>query len=285
MKINDDTGLILAPPLERIKRFYDTGSPYYLEVFGQHLHDGYYLTGKESRTEAQENLIKFLVEKANIQPRAKILDVGCGMGGSSIWLAKNLGAKTIGITISPMQIEIARQLAREEKTDSVFLLMNAEEMDFPGSFDVIWLVAAVNHFRNQRNFFNLAAKYLEKRGKLILFDWMIDEGAGNIEDDRDIRLILEGMFLSSLHSKNNYFDWLKENGYRIIFVEDITEYTLKTWEEAISLIKEPGILKLAFEIAKKEGKGVFTFLKSIRAMKQAMRKGKMRSMIIIGEKI
>ena len=88
---------------EKVQRFYDLGSPYYYEIYGEHIHDGYYVTGRESKEEAQENLIRLLVEKARIKRGARILDVGCGMGGSSIWLAENLGAVTVGITISPVQ--------------------------------------------------------------------------------------------------------------------------------------------------------------------------------------
>ena len=50
---------------EKIRKFYDLGSPLYFEVYGQHIHDGYYVTGKETKQEAQENLTKLLVEKAS----------------------------------------------------------------------------------------------------------------------------------------------------------------------------------------------------------------------------
>ena len=80
-----------CPIKESIRRFYDIGSGYYSEIYGKHIHDGYYITGRESRAEAQENLIRYLVEKAGIPRCAGVLDVGCGTGGSSIWLARNLG--------------------------------------------------------------------------------------------------------------------------------------------------------------------------------------------------
>lgn len=137
---------------EKIQRFYDLGSPYYLSVYGEHIHDGYYVTGKESRKEAQDNLVSLLAEKAKIKRGARILDVGCGVGGSSIWMAKNLEAATLGITISPVQIEIARRLAAEQKVNSRFLLMDAEEMSFNQSFDVIWVIAALSHFHNPEGF-------------------------------------------------------------------------------------------------------------------------------------
>ena len=64
---------------EKVRRFYDAGSPDYLAVFGENIHDGYYITGRESREQAQENLIKLLVEKAQIRQGSRILDVGCGI--------------------------------------------------------------------------------------------------------------------------------------------------------------------------------------------------------------
>jgi tocopherol O-methyltransferase len=129
---------LAAPSLkEKISRFYDLGSPYYLKVFGRHIHDGYYITGQETREEAQENLIKFLVAKAKIKTGSTILDVGSGMGGSSIWLAKNLGARTTGITISSVQLDIARQLARRQNVNSQFLLMDAENIEFR-TLSIIW---------------------------------------------------------------------------------------------------------------------------------------------------
>lgn len=270
---------------EKVGRFYDIGSPYYLEVFGRHIHDGYYITGKESKGEAQENLIRLLVEKARIQKGSKILDVGCGIGGSSVWLAKNLDALTIGITISPVQLEMAQKLAEEQNAGSTFLLMNAEEMEFPGPFDVVWLVAALTHFKNQENFFKLASQYLVKNGKFIIFDWTVDEDIKEMENDRDIRLVMEGMVLAHLYSNNTYLKWLIENGYRIIYSEDITPHTIKTWDVALSLIKEPAIWEWAYKIAREEGKEVFAFLKSLRAMKLAMQKGKIKASAIIAEKI
>jgi tocopherol O-methyltransferase len=283
------TGLlreITAPPIgKKVARFYDIGSPYYLEFYGKHIHDGYYITGRESREEAQENLIKFLVEKAGIKKGSRILDVGCGIGGSSIWLAKNLGAQTTGITISPVQLEMANKMALEEVANSSFLLMNAEEMDFPETFDVLWLVAALTHFQNQENFFTLAAKFLNKDGKFIFFDWTVDEAIEEAANDRTVQSVIEGMVLSQLHSNNTYLKWLIEAGFRIAYSEDITDHTLRTWDVALKLLKEPALYKLAYKLARKEGAEVLGFLKSLRAMRKAMKEGKVKSTAIAAEKI
>jgi tocopherol O-methyltransferase len=270
---------------EKVSNFYDLGSPLYLEVYGKHIHDGYYITGKETKQEAQENLTKLLIEKTGIQKGAKILDVGCGVGGSSIWLAEKYGATTVGITISPVQVDIARKLVKEKGVDSTFILMNAEEMHFDETFDVIWLLAAATHFRDQQKFIKLATKSLNKGGKFIIFDWMLDEHVTDPLNDQYIQTVADKMLLSTLYSLNTYLKWFIDNGYRIIYSEDVTAHTIKTWDDALSVIKQPAVLKLAARVTKKEVGEIFNFLKSIGAMKTAMKKGKLKAGIVIAEKL
>lgn len=81
----------------------------------------------------------------------RILDVGCGAGFFSILLAK-AGHQVTGIDLTPDMIKNARILAEEEKADCEFLVMDAENPEFPdGSFDMIisrnltWTLPHVRH--------------------------------------------------------------------------------------------------------------------------------------------
>lgn len=282
MKNNPDHDSVAVSSREAVQRFYDAGSPYYFQLFGEHIHDGYYITGRESQPEAQENLVRFLAEKAGIGRGAKILDVGCGVGGSSIWLAKNLAAQTVGITISPVQLDIATKLAREQEAKSTFLLMNAEQMDFPEPFDFIWVVAALTHFHHQENFLKSAAGLLKNQGKIIIYDWTLAEDA--ISKDRDVKLVLEGMVLANMYTAADYARWLARAGCRIEYPDDITAQTIRTWEFPLYLMKDPAIWGAAYRVAQKEGKEIFHFLKCLRAMKRAMQRRKILSTVIIAEK-
>ncbi len=269
----------------RIQEFYDLGSPLYLEVYGENIHDGYYITGKESRQEAQENLTRFIAEKARIKKGAKILDVGCGMGGSSLWLAENFEATTVGITISPVQVDIARRLARERKVDCSFLLMDAENMYFDETFDIIWVVGASTHFQNQEKFVKSATTFLNKGGKFIVFDWMVNENIADPHNDCRLQPVSEGMLLSSLCSINTYLNWLIQYGYRIVYSEDITNHTIKTWDDALSVIMNPSIWRLAPRVTKDELIKIIHFMKCIRPMKRAMERNLLVSGIIVAERL
>jgi tocopherol O-methyltransferase len=269
----------------RVRKFYDLGSPLFLEVYGENFHDGYYVTGKESRQEAQENLTRLIAEKARIRQGARVLDVGCGIGGSSFWLAEHLQASTVGITISPAQLEIARKLAADRCADSTFLLMNAEEMHFDETFDVIWAVDSTSHFQSQENFVKSAGAFLKGGGKFAVFDWMAGEAVSDIKNDRYLRPVNEGLLLASLCSINTYLNWFMQSGYRITYTEDITDRTLKTWNDALAIVNAPSILKYASRISKGQITEALRFFKGARAMKIAMEKGYMKSAVIVAEKL
>jgi tocopherol O-methyltransferase len=273
-----------SPEKDTIRKFYDIGSPYYAEIYGRHIHDGFYITGNESRAEAQENLIRYLVEKSGVSKGVRVLDVGSGVGGGSIWLAKNLRASTVGITISPVQMEMARASAQKEHADSVFSLMDAEKMSFDKTFDVMWAIAVCTHFENQQRFIRLATDYLDRGGAFIIFDWMLTPESLRLADDKEIASIRRGMLLQSMHTLLEYQAWFISNGYNIVHSADITTFTIKTWDDAVAAVRQPAVWKLATRLALKEGKEVFAFVRSLRAMKSAMQKHKVIAGVVIARK-
>src|SRR4030081_454548 len=95
----------------RIVEHYDIVSPYYESLWGEHIHHGYWIRGDETKEKALSQLVEHLADTVRIERGSKILDVGCGIGGSSIYLAKKYKAEVTGITISPVQVEMARKRA------------------------------------------------------------------------------------------------------------------------------------------------------------------------------
>jgi SAM-dependent methyltransferase len=81
-----------------------------------------------------------LVEAVSLGPGGRILDVGCGAGGTTLRVARVLGAqgRCVGIDISEAMIAAARSRATEEGTTATFLCANAQTHRFePGSVDLL----------------------------------------------------------------------------------------------------------------------------------------------------
>jgi tocopherol O-methyltransferase len=102
---------------DQIAHHYDELSPYYRDMWGVHIHHGYWKTGVETKEDAQEQLINELISRAGITKSKRILDVGCGLAGTAIYLNKELDAHVCGITISPTQVKIGNDLAKQGRAE------------------------------------------------------------------------------------------------------------------------------------------------------------------------
>src|SRR5204862_3610384 len=116
---------------------------------------------------ASEALIDRLVAAIPVK-RGRILDVACGMGGSTERLTRYYPADAItAINISEAQLV----LAARRVPDAAFRVMDASALDFPdASFDAIVCVEAAFHFDTRAKFLSEANRVLRPGGTLTLSD-------------------------------------------------------------------------------------------------------------------
>jgi len=98
---------------------------------------------------------------------SQVLDVGCGVGGSSRYIARALGpsSEVTGITLSPNQVARATELANEQETPNAkFQVMNALEMEFPdNSFDIVWACESGEHMPDKKKYIDEMMRVLKVR--------------------------------------------------------------------------------------------------------------------------
>ena len=80
---------------------------YGILIKSRSLHYGYWDDSVKNFHEALLNLNKVLAEIAEIKEGENILDAGCGVGGSSLWLAKRKNCTVKGISLNKRQIDKA----------------------------------------------------------------------------------------------------------------------------------------------------------------------------------
>ncbi len=262
-----------------IKDHYDLASPYYKDLWGQHLHHGYYETGTESKAEASERLIQLIVERSDFPRGARVLDVGCGIGGTSIWLTEHMGCKVTGITISPVQVQMAGEAAGQLKEKPTFLLHDANDLKVTGDFDAIWAVEVISHLSNRAEFFKRASKLLVKGGIICEAAWLKDEDLNPDKEERYIRPIEEGM-LVDLPTLSEYKHHLSSNNLRLRYYEDISNRVAHTWDACLEIARK----KATWQLAYRHGKDFVAFLKSFKAMKDGYKSGAFRYGLMISEK-
>ena len=234
--------------------------------WGEHIHLGHY-GSPPRRTDFLQAKIDFVHQMVQwggldrLPAGSTVLDVGCGIGGSSRILAKDYGLSVTGVTISPQQVVRARQLTPTE-VDATFKVDDAMALSFPdASFDVVWSVEAGPHMPDKAVFARELMRVLKPGGTLILADW-------NQRDDRQIplnaweRLVMKQLLDQWAHpafsSIEGFSELLEATGWVEGGVEttDWTAETLPSWLDSIwqGVARPQGLLKF----------GVPGLIKSVR---------------------
>ena len=109
------------------------------ERFQTHL--GFWDNGTKRLRDALLKENEVLARQAGVASKDHVLDAGCGVGGSSIFLATNYGCSVTGITISAQQVRHAREYAKCHGVNELTTFFVADYTNVPcndNSFDIIW---------------------------------------------------------------------------------------------------------------------------------------------------
>jgi len=161
----------------QIQQFYDASSGLWEQVWGEHMHHGYYgPTGREkkNRRQAQIDLIEELLSWGGVEQAEQILDVGCGIGGSSLYLAQKFSANVTGITLSPVQASRATERAQEAGLASQVQFQVADALNMPfadESFDFIWSMESGEHMPDKEQFLKECYRVLKVGGTFLMATW------------------------------------------------------------------------------------------------------------------
>jgi tocopherol O-methyltransferase len=162
---------------QQIQQFYDSSSELWEQIWGEHMHHGYYGragTYKIDRRQAQIDIIEELLDWAKVQSAENIIDIGCGIGGATLYLAQKFNAMATGITLSPIQAARARERAREMNLEDKAHFEVADALNIPfkdNNFDLVWSLESGEHMPDKTKFVQECYRVLKPGGTLILATW------------------------------------------------------------------------------------------------------------------
>lgn len=158
---------------DNIKLHYDISNEFYRLWLDENMvySCAYFRTGSEDIHAAQRQKLDFICRKLHLEPKDRILDVGCGWGGLLHWAAKHYGADGVGITLSQRQFDYARKrLAHDGLGGKVEIrLQNYRDLDGENEFDKIVSVGMYEHvgLSNLPLYFRTIARLLKPGGTLL----------------------------------------------------------------------------------------------------------------------
>lgn len=234
--------------------------------WGEHIHLGHYGSPPHHKDflAAKHDFVHEMVRWGGLDQLPSgttVLDVGCGIGGSSRILAKEYGFAVTGVTISPQQVRRAQEITPAEVT-AQFQVDDALDLSFPdASFDVVWSIEAGPHMPDKARYAQEMMRVLKPGGILVVADW-------NQRDDRQkplnfwekpvMRQLLDQWSHPAFASIEGFAELLAETGLveGEVTTADWTQETLPSWFDSIwqGIIRPQGIIQ----------SGVIGLIKSLR---------------------
>nr|XP_056709409.1 uncharacterized protein LOC130480808 [Euleptes europaea] len=119
------------------------------------------------------NTTKELLSMLALKPGQKVLDVGCGLGGSDFHMAKEFGVEVLGLDLSHNMVQLALERAQRENESLVqFEVGDATRRVFPeGSFDVVYSRDTFLHVADKSALFQRFLLWLKPGGQLLISDY------------------------------------------------------------------------------------------------------------------
>lgn len=280
--------------LQKIATFWDVISGGWEKIMGPHIHHGYYendQSGMPQSVSKQENLssltpqeriIQKIIETIPVEKGQKILDVGCGMGGSAVYLAKQYQATVLGISLSKKQVAMATKAAELQQLNQVsFQIDNAHTLEKceDRAFDLVWSLESCEQFYDKALFLEQAYRVLKPGGKLMIATWCANQENYTGALAKRYISLCKAFDLPYMPTEAHYLKLLQDK-FVIESHQDWSPFVKNSWAIGIQQIKQYSWFKLFNWI----GLQGLSFARSLQMMSDAFVSGQLRYVVFVAIK-
>lgn len=193
------------------------------------MHYGYWENDTQRLRQALLNMNYKVAELANLNNGETVLDAGCGVGGTSVFIADKYDCNVHGITLSKQQVSHAYRLSQKHKLSNrlQFSVQNFCNTQFPDNhFDVVVAIESVCHAEKKELFLKEAYRILKKGGRLVVADFFRTKPIFDTEDEQLIRNWAESWAVPNFEEESNFINAAKGEGFGTVSSKNITDYIL-----------------------------------------------------------
>ena len=174
---------------------------------------------------SQQRYLEELIKPLPIKKGDTIVEIGCGSGVASIWLAKEFGCVVHAVDLMEHNVLTAKENVKNENLDHLVHVhrMDALEMNFPAeSIDHVFSIEAIYHIADKKMLFSKIKEVLKPGGSLTFSDYTLNEPYSTILYD----IISEIFESKEIIQSEEYFYILNDIGFVNINSVNVTENTI-----------------------------------------------------------
>lgn len=197
----------------------------------QAMHYGFWKEDTRRLREALRNMNEYVLSKLHIKKGDKLLDAGCGVGGSSIYAARNFECEVWGITLSQQQSQRARDFAEQFKLKGKtnFEVQNFCNTRFENNyFDGVFGIESICHALSKSDFFKEASRILKLNGTLVIADFIKKNGSFSAADEQMMSNWADSWAVPHFSSENDFIAMAANRGFELVDNVDITDNILRS---------------------------------------------------------
>jgi len=175
-----------------------------------------------------------------------VLDVGCGIGGLAVWLARRFGCRVTGITVCRPHVQAAAEIARSNGVGDrcAFLEMDMDRLTLPDqSFDLVVNQDTFCHAADKAAYLASVARVLKPSGAWRAIDFSVQDAPLAPDEQRDYDASCEGFHIPSLASPGAVRAMLEREGFTDIQVDDLTQQVAPTARHILRRCHGPRLLE------------------------------------------
>ncbi|MGJ9402246.1 class I SAM-dependent methyltransferase [Arthrobacter sp. KK5.5] len=206
---------------------YDELDPVYRRVWGEHVHHGFWATGRETPAEAVEALVDTVGDRLGLMPAEACVDIGCGYGSTARRLAATRSVRVTGFTLSTEQAHYAA--ARPASGVDIHLRDWLANGLPDGSADAAWAIESSEHMVDKPAFFAEVHRVLSPGGRLVVCAWLAETGASGWKVRHLLEPICREGRLPSMGTREEYESMARAAGFSIDGYEDVSRRVGRTW--------------------------------------------------------
>lgn len=206
-----------------IAAYYDENTgPFYLDRWHpEDIHFGLFPPDSDRRDHhvAVKRMTESIVAPAGIEPDQEVLDAGCGVGGASLDLARQYGARVLGVTISPVQVDLAtartKQAGLGDRVRFEVADCSARLPCDDASVDVVVSIEAACHFDDKPSFLAECRRVLRAGGRVAFSDWMSADHCTMEQRRALLDPVCEAWRLSGMASPSEWREMFTNAGFHV----------------------------------------------------------------------